>query len=150
MMEVEGMMQMLAMNATDVRKEWSSVCDSVIREKPAFIKRTRDFMMLSDLSVIEAFLEPYRFHAVRFVESDGSITLSLDEIDLVENGADDDDAVKKLAEGILEYADIYFERFASWSLNKNRKAHIPYIFKALILGDAKKIGGLISCHPGET
>lgn len=32
---------MLMEQATTVRKEWSSVCDSVIHEKPKFIKRTR-------------------------------------------------------------------------------------------------------------
>ena len=33
---------MLATSATEVRKEWSSVLDSVVRDKPQFIKRTRD------------------------------------------------------------------------------------------------------------
>ena len=35
---------MLMEQATTVRKEWSAVCDSVIHEKPKFIKRTRDKM----------------------------------------------------------------------------------------------------------
>ena len=37
---------MLMEQATTVRKEWSSVCDSVIHDKPKFIKRTRDKMWL--------------------------------------------------------------------------------------------------------
>ena len=35
---------MLMEQATNVRKQWSSVCDSVIHDKPKFIKRTRDKM----------------------------------------------------------------------------------------------------------
>lgn len=40
---------MLAMNSTDVRKDWSRVVDSVVRDKPTIIKRTRDRMWLSNL-----------------------------------------------------------------------------------------------------
>jgi hypothetical protein len=142
------MIDMLAMNATDVRKEWSVVCDSVIREKPKFIKRTRDYMMLSDISVIETLLESYAFHAESFIEEDGSVTLSLDEIDLAENGVDEKDAISNLAKGILEYAEIFYEDFRVWAVG-NRKAHVPYVIKALILGDTEKIGGLISCRHGK-
>ena len=43
------MRDMLTLNATDVRKEWSTVIDNTIREKPQFIRRTRDYMMLADI-----------------------------------------------------------------------------------------------------
>ncbi len=49
--------------ATTVRKDWSAVCDSVIHEKPKFIKRTRDKMWLSNLETISEFLEVYSFTA---------------------------------------------------------------------------------------
>ena len=39
---------MMTINATEVRKEWSSVVDGVIRERPILIKRTRDKIWLSD------------------------------------------------------------------------------------------------------
>ena len=37
---------MFALSASDVRKDWSRVIDSVIHIRPAFIKRTRDHMVL--------------------------------------------------------------------------------------------------------
>lgn len=40
---------MLMEQATTVRKEWSAVCDSVIHNKPKFIKRSRDKMCLCNL-----------------------------------------------------------------------------------------------------
>ena len=84
MMEVsKEMMNMLMEQATTVRKEWSSVCDSVIHEKPKFIKRTRDKMWFSNLETISELLEAYYFTATRYIENDGCITLSLIEIDLV-------------------------------------------------------------------
>jgi hypothetical protein len=139
---------MLVLNATSVRKEWSSVVDSVIREKPKFIKRTRDFMLLSDIATIESLLSAYSFTAEKYIEDDGSVTLSLNEIDLAENGADEQEALQKMAAAILEYAEDYYNDFAYWARG-DRKAHLPYVFKALILNDAEKIGGLIECHPGE-
>ena len=79
---------MLMEQATTVRKEWSTVCDSVIHEKPKFIKRTRDKMWFSNLETITIFLEKYHYTVTKYIESDDSVTLSLNEIDLVENGND--------------------------------------------------------------
>ncbi|MCC8046864.1 MAG: hypothetical protein LIP12_15510 [Clostridiales bacterium] len=41
---------MLVEQATDVRKHWNETCDSVIHNKPKFIKRTRDRMWFSNTS----------------------------------------------------------------------------------------------------
>ena len=54
---------MLMEKATDVRKEWSSICDSVIHDKPKFIKRTRDKMWFSNLDTMAEILEAYLFTA---------------------------------------------------------------------------------------
>ena len=83
---------MIMEQATTVRKEWSAVCDSVIHNKPKFIKRTRDRMWFSNLDIMSQILSAYHFTAQRFVENDGSVTLSLNEIDLVENGKDEQEA----------------------------------------------------------
>ena len=140
---------MITINATDVRNNWSSVVDSVIREKkPRIIKRTRDYMFLADIGILENMLESYRFTADRYVEDDGSVTLSLVEIDLVENGKNDEEALKEMAKAILEYAEDYYKEFKLWARGW-RIPHIPYVFKALILNDVEKIGGLITCRPGE-
>ena len=139
---------MQTINATQVRKSWSEVVDSVVREKPAFIKRTRDCMILSEIGLIEKMLELYVFNAELLIEDDGSVTISLDEIDLVENGLNESDAMKKMASGILEYAQDYYNDFNYWYSAPNRKAHLPYVMKVLILGDTDKIGGIIKCRHG--
>ena len=138
----------IAMNATQVRREWSSICDKVAREKPVLIKRTRDNMILAEVSLLDEFLSLYEFNAKIITEDDGSITITLDEIDLVENGINEKEAVHKLALAILEYAEDYYADFLYWSRG-NRKSHKPYVFKALILGNAVKIGGVIKCRHGE-
>lgn len=143
------MIDMLMEQATKVRKEWSSVCDSVIHDKPKFIKRTRDKMWFSNLEIMSEILEIYHFTAQRFIENDGSITLSLNEIDLVENGIDEHTARLNLAKAILEYSLDYYNDYEVYSHSPNRKKHMPYIFKALIIDSPEKIGDIIGCQDGE-
>ena len=140
---------MLMEKATTVRKEWSAVCDSVIHNKPKFIKRTRDKMWFSNLVTMSEILEAYQFTAKKIIEEDGSVTLSLNEIDLVENGKDEQEARLNLANAILEYSMEYYNEYEMYSHSPNRKKHIPYIFKALIIDNSEKIGEIIQCQDGK-
>lgn len=139
-----------ALNATDVRKDWSAVVDNTVRVKPQFFKRTRDYLFMSDLHFMEDLVSGYSYTANRMEEEDGSVTLELNEIDLVENGKDEVEAREKLAKAILEYAEDYYNDFSYWSSAPNRKAHLPYVFKALFIGDAQKIGESITCQAGKS
>lgn len=143
------MVDMLMEQATTVRKEWSAVCDSVIHEKPKFIKRTRDKMWFSNLETVSEILQAYRFTALKYPEDDGSVTLSLNEIDIVENGKDESEARFNMGKAILEYALDYYNEYETYSRSPNRKRHIPYIFKALIADDPEKIGDMLQCRDGE-
>ena len=140
---------MLMEQATAVRKEWSAVCDSVIHNKPKFISRTRDKMWLSNLETMSEILEIYQFTADRYIEEDGSVTLSLKEIDLVENEKDEGEARLNLGKSILEYSIDYYNEYELYSHSPNRKKHIPYIFKALIIDDPEKIGDMLQCQDGN-
>ena len=137
------------MNATDVRKEWSTIVDSAVRVKPQFFKRTRDYCFLSDFYFMDELLKGYSFSAIQMTEEDGSVTLALNEIDLAENGKDEKDARMKLAASILEYSEDYYNDFSYWEGAPNRRAHIPYVFKALFIGDIQKIGENIQCQVGK-
>lgn len=143
------LIDMLTMNATDVRKNWSEVTESVIREKPRFIKKTRDYMLLSNMEFISELLSGYSFTANKFIEDDGSVTLSLNELDLIENGSDEKDAINNLSQAILEYAADFYNNYNVWSVAPNRKKEIPYVFKALVLDDISKIGECIKCRDGR-
>jgi len=105
-------------------------------------------MVLADINLLSELLSVYSFSANVFTEENGTVTMSLNEIDLIENGEDEQDALKKLSASILDYAEDYYNDFVFWSRG-NRSSHKPYVFKALILNDIEKIGGLIECHHGE-
>lgn len=143
------MKQMFTLNATDVRRDWSAVMESVVREKPQFIKRTRDYMVLTDMKLLENLLSAYTFTADRFTEEDDSITLSLNELDLVENAKSEVEARKLLGKSILEYAIEFYSEFSLWSSAPNRQSHVPYVLKALIVDDAEKLGDSMQCRPGK-
>ena len=143
------MREMLMEQATNVRKEWSAVCDSVVHEKPKFIKRTRDKLWFSNLDTMIEILSVYKFTAEKYIEDDGSITLSLNEIDLVENGENEQEARLALGKAILEYSSDYYEDYAFYSKSPNRKGHIPYLFKALIMDNPGLIGESVQCHDGK-
>ena len=143
------MIDMLMEQATTVRKQWSAVCDSVIHEKPKFIKRTRDRMWFSNLETISDILQVYQFTVLKYIEDDGSITFSLNEIDLVENGKNEQEVRLNMGKAILEYALDYYNEYEMYSRSPNRKKHIPYIFKALIMDDPEKIGDMLQCQDGK-
>lgn len=143
------MNDMIMEQATTVRKEWSAICDSVIHEKPKFIKRTRDKMWFSNLDTMLEILEPYQYTAQKYIEEDGSITLSLNEMDIVENGKNEKEARLNLAQSILEYSLEYYNEYQLYAHSTNRKKHIPYIFKALIIDDQEKLGDMIRCLDGK-
>lgn len=143
------MLDMLMEQATTVRKEWSAVCDSVIHEKPKFIKRTRDKMWFSNLEIMSEILAAYHFTADKCIEDDGSVTLSLNEIELAEHGEDEQAARTALGKAILEYSIDYYNNYVLYSHSPNRKGHIPYIFRALIMDEPEKIGESIQCRDGK-
>lgn len=142
---------MITLNATDVRRDWSTVMETVVREKPQFIKRTRDYMVLADLKLFEDLLSAYQFTANKFTEENGSITLSLNEIDLVENGETEAEARSLLGKSIMGYAEDFYKEYKLWSAAPNRQNHIPYILKALTIDDSGKIGdSLVLCQAGKS
>lgn len=143
------MIELIIEKATDVRKEWSAICDGVIHDKPKFIKRTRDKMWFSNLEIMAEILKAYQFTAQKFTENDGSITLSLNEIDLIENAIDEASARLALGNAILNYSIDYYNDYAFYSHSPNRKGHIPYIFKALIMDNPQNIGETILCQDGK-
>lgn len=141
---------MLTIPSSDVRKEWSSVMDTVIREKPVFIKRTRDHMMLSDTGTIWQLISGVKFIADMYREDDGSVTLSARDMDIAVNGADEAAARKALVRDITEYAEEYYQDFERYSAAPNRQGHLPYVIKALVARSPEELEGEVVCRTGKT
>lgn len=134
---------MQTINATDVRKHFSEFIDMIVREKPAVIKRNRDYVFSLSMEDMCFILEQYRFSADKYIEDDGSITLSLNEIDLAVNEPTLENAVDSMAKEIKEYAEEYYENFKLYYNSSNRKKHLPYILRILTSGSIEDIRGMI-------
>lgn len=136
-------------NSTEVRKDWSATIDTVVREKPVVVKRSRDLIYMLSQKDVEQILSSYEFSAEKFVEDDNSVTLALNEIDIVVNADNEAAALYELAKELKEYAQQYYEEFDYWYSALNRKAHHPYVLRILALDDIDKIKEQIKCQAGK-
>lgn len=141
---------MLAMSSSDVRKDWSSVLDCVVRRKPVFIKRTRDHMMLCSTETMAQVTGGLRIFARAYTEEDGSITLSAEALDIISHGEDLASAKAALARDIIEYAEEYYQDYELYSRAPNRREHLPYVIKALIAKSPEELEDAVVCQNGRT
>lgn len=140
---------MFVMEADEVRKNWRAVLDTVCRDKPVFVRRGRDTALLMDTAAAARLVADLRFSAAAYRESNGSVTLSLDDIDLAVNEKTLAAAKKALAAAIADYAQDYYDDFAACSRAPNRRAHLPYVFKAWCACSQEELADAIVCHEGQ-
>lgn len=143
------MNDMLAITATDMRKNWSEVFDSVIRRRPAFVKRVRDRVVVSSVETMATMLTDVKYEAQQFAEDDGSVTLSLNAIDLIVNAPDINAAKEAMIAEIIEYAEEYYANFELYSRAPNRKKHLVYVMKALTAESPKELEDALVCRDGK-
>lgn len=141
---------MFAISASDVRKDWSRVIDSVIRERPAFIKRTRDNVVLCSVDTVQQLVRDTPIVATQYVEDDGSVTLSMDDIDIAVCETDLSAAKRALVRELVEYAEEYYTEYELYSRSPNRKNHLPLVMKVLTAKSKKELEDLVECRVGRT
>ena len=144
--EERKVQNMLIKSATNVRKEWSQTCDEVVRVRPSFIKRTRDMLFLSSAETLSELLSDHVFSATIIREEDGSFTALSNEMDLAENAPSKEAAKLALGRSILDYAEEFYNEYDLYLRAPNRKQHLPYVLKALLISDPKKITESIVCR----
>ncbi len=139
----EGVIMQEVINATDVRRDWGSFIDNVVRFKPSLVKRNRDYLAAISLEHLEAVLTPYRFTLEYKKEVDGSISGSLKEMDILANAATLDALKIEIAKELVEYAQEYMDEFDKYYRAPNRKPHFPYILRVLIQNNEDAVEGLL-------
>lgn len=70
-------------------------------------------------------------------------------VDSAANAQNLSEARTALGNDILEYAEEYYNDFQQYYHSPNRSGHFPYVMKALMIGDGKKIGEEIACQAGK-
>lgn len=130
-------------SATDVRKNWSQFNDDIVREGPRFVRRNRDEWAALSSEHLQAAFDHLPISAIIYYEEDGTITMSLKEIDIVENADSIEDVIDLLADSLIDYAQEYMDSFSKYYNSANRKAHLPYILKVIAQPDYETIKSLI-------
>mgnify|MGYP000050887177 CR=1 FL=1 len=138
---------MFAISASDVRKDWSRVIDSVIHVRPAFIKRTRDKMVLCSNDTVRQLVRTTPIAANSFIEDDGSVTLSMVDVDLVVNADTIEAAKSELINDLIEYAEEYYQNFELYSRSSNR--NLPLVMKVLTAASKEELEDAVQCQNGK-
>ncbi len=141
---------MLAVNATDMRKDFGGYIDKIIRTKPIFVKRSRDYFMGISLEMAKELVEDVIFHIDEYIEADGTITLSLEGFDLVVNGESKKEAINSLIQDLREYALEYYQDIEFWSSDINRRKQIKSILKVLLIEDDNELKESFLCQAGKS
>ena len=130
-------------SATDVRKNWSQFNDDIVREGPRFVRRNRDEWAALSSEHLQAAFDHLPISAIIYYEEDGTITMSLKEIDIVENADSIEDVIDLIADSLIDYAQEYMDSFSKYYNSANRKAHLPFILKVIAQPDYETVKSLI-------
>jgi len=101
----------LTLNATDVRKDWGGFIDSVVRDKPKLIKRSRDYIVAISLAMLREILQIDKMHVQFMPETDGTISAAMDELGLTANAPDEVKVLKTLKRPLKLIKNISIEWF---------------------------------------
>ena len=131
-------------NYYDVSKYRNNTVIYVAEVKPAYAQKIK----MLGAKMLQSFLATLTFTVQIIPEDDGSLTASVEKLDLFENAASKDSCMKLLLKDMKEYAQDFCNELELWSSAPNRRKHIPYIAKILCMSDEKLLKAM-RCQPGR-
>jgi len=134
---------MQTINATEVRNNFSYYIDTVVRENPIAVKRNRDILLFFSDQIVKDLVKDLTLQ-VELTHEDGLIVGTIEGFDLVVEAKSEEEAIRKLAEDLLEYAQDYVNDFKLFYNAPNRKSHYPYVLKVLLASTIEEIIGFIN------
>ena len=132
----------------DIHNEWSEVMGSEVCDRPVFVQRAHDDVIVLSLPMFNSLFSSLKFNVSLFTESDGSVTGVVDGLDLVENAETKEGCIAALLAAMRDYAQDFYNDFKFWASASNRKDHIPYVLKILSGSDAQLREDII-CRDGR-
>ena len=143
-------MNQIYQSSTEIRNNFSLTIDKAVHERPQFIRRTHDQVVLLSDEYLYAILEDYKIVCSVQKEKDGTIILTNEVVeDIIASGLTLDEAKSDFATQLLDYAHEYYESFDLYSRAPNRKSHIAYVMKILMLGDPALVEEILVCQDGK-
>ena len=143
-------MNQIYQSSTEIRNNFSLTIDKAVHERPQFIKRTHDKVVLISDEYLYVILDQFRIDCNVKKEKDGTFILTNEIIDdIIATGNSLEKAKEDLSNQLLDYAREYYESFDLYSKAPNRKKHLAYVMKILMLGDPVLVEGILVCQDGK-
>jgi antitoxin YefM len=144
-MEVGGMTMLNEIQFTEARNQFSTLYDSVFNTfNPTIIKRKQtEEIALLRVDLLQMVLVKFTLHPEILPEKDGSVTLTLDQLELYVNNLTFEAALADLIQDLKIYAQDYIARPQLFLQSPNRKGHFPYILRVLLCDSDSEIGSLL-------
>ncbi|MDR2610915.1 MAG: hypothetical protein LBC58_05610 [Clostridiales Family XIII bacterium] len=132
---------MVAIKATDVRREFSEFLDEAIK-KPQYTKRRKQIYITIPCETLDKIF-PYKIRVTIKKDSDGSYYSENDTLpDIIGYGATKDAALASLRDDLIAYSYEYNDNFPLYSVAPNRADDLPMVMK--ILSHYEKDGDISS------
>jgi len=138
-------------SATEVRKNFSECIDRAVHDRPQFVNRTRDGVVVIGERFFDDLLASAVIHCTITKDEDGTAFVTNGELsDLIGSGETEAAAIRDLATQLVEYAAEYYENYALYSRSPNRKRHLPYVLRILTLGEPDAVREILVCQSGKS
>jgi len=132
------------LNASEVRANFGSFIDNVVRQKPQVIKRNRDVIVALSKDVLKDALSIYELTIEFEQDEDGRYAGSIEQIpDIVADGETLEELRMELAYHLVEYAKDYYADFSRYFNSPNRHSHAYYILRVLLEDNLELVSGML-------
>lgn len=130
---------------TEARNDLSNLYNKVYYElNPVIIQRKQtEQVIVLPVDMQKLLLEEYTFKPEKLSEEDGSITLTLDKLEIYANADTLENAIAELVQDIKYYAQDYLKRSHLFLNAPNRRSHFPYILRVLLCNNDDEIRTLL-------
>ncbi len=88
-------------------------------------------------------------NCIKYLENDGSTTLSLQDFDIVVNEDNFENAIKSIINELKEYVEDYMNESEYWCRDKERKQEVDFLYKLFKKFNDDEIRDIIRCQNGE-
>lgn len=132
-------------NFTNARKDLTELYNRAWNElQPTIIKRkqTEEVLMLRK-DQLQDILSVYNITPQILPETDGSITMVIEGLDIAVNGPTKDVAINALIEDLKIYAEDYQSNLQLFLHAPERKEHFPYMLKLWMCSSDEDIKALL-------
>jgi len=126
---------------SEARSRFSRLFDEAVEElRPALVRRgARQEAVLISREDLEVLLLPFTLRPQVMREDDGSVTITVDELDWATNAASVEEATGVLVADLRQYAEDYLERASLFLRAPNRRPHFPYVLRIVLARNEEEI-----------